>query len=449
MEPQIRFCTSADGTQIAYATLGEGRPLVTTPWSWQSLGHDLDDEYGGPFYEALARRYMVVVYDRRGVGLSDRERTDFTVEADVCDLETVVDHIGLKRFALMGNFHLGPAAIVYAARHARKVSRLILYGTYASGRHLTRDEIKTSLTSMARTHWGMASRTLADITAPGAEGDVLERIAHIYRESATGDMAAALLEMAYSTDVSELLPKIKVPTLVLHRHRTRAVPSGLSRELTSLLPNAQLRTLEGTFYWPWLGDSDSVLRSIFDFLGTEPEGEKPPTVAESVLPSGTAIILFADIVDSTALTERMGDEAFREKARQLDDALRAIIREADGTAIEGKLLGDGVMSVFTSAKNAIDAALRFGEAGESVGLGLHTGIHAGDVIREGDNVFGGAVNIAARIAGESEAGEVLVSDTVRGLARTSAGVSFEDRGERELKGIEEPVRVYEVRWRDE
>lgn len=154
---------------------------------------------------------MVVVYDRRGVGLSDRERTDFTVEADVCDLETVIDHIGLKRFALMGNFHLGPAAIAYAARHARKVSRLILYGTYASGRHLTRDEIKTSLTSMARTHWGMASRTLADITAPGAEGDVLERIAHIYRESATGDMAAALLEMAYSTDVSELLPKIKVP----------------------------------------------------------------------------------------------------------------------------------------------------------------------------------------------------------------------------------------------
>ncbi len=447
MEPQIRFCTSVDSTQIAYATLGEGQPLVTTPWSWQSLGHDLDDEYGGPFYEALARRYMVVVYDRRGVGLSDRERTAFTVEADVCDLETIVDHIGLKRFALMGNFHLGPAAIAYAARHTRKVSRLILYGTYASGRYLTRDEMKTSMTSMMRTHWGMGSRTLADLTAPGADGDVLERIAHIYRDSATGDMAADLLEMAYSTDVSELLPKIKVPTLVLHRG-TRAVPFRLSRELTSLLPNAQLRTLEGTFYWPWLGDSDSVVRCIFDFLGTEAESERAPAVAESPLPSGTAVILFADIVDSTALTEKLGDSAFRDKARKLDDALREIIREADGTAIEGKLLGDGVMSVFASAKNAIDAALRFGEAGGSVGLALHLGIHAGDVIREGNNVYGGAVNIAARISGESEAGEVLVSDTVRGLARTSAGVSFEDRGERELKGIEGPQRLFAVREGD-
>jgi len=445
MEPQVRFCTSADGTQIAYATVGSGLPLVTTPWSWQSLGHELDDEYGGPFYEALARRCMVVVYDRRGVGLSDRERTDFTVEADVSDLEAVVDHIGLKRFALMGNFHLGPAAIAYASRHAQKVSRLILYGTYAHGRDLTQDEIKTSITSMMRTHWGMASRTLADITAPGAEGDVLERIAHIYRESATGDMAASLLEMAYSTDVSELLPKIEIPTLVLHRHQTRTVPFRLSRELTSVLPNAQLRTLEGTLYWPWLGDSDSVVTSIFDFLGIEPESEIVPTVAQSLPSSGTAIILFADIVDSTALTERMGDAAFRKKARELDEMLRSIIRNADGTPVEGKLLGDGVLSVFTSAKDAIDAALRFGEAGESVGLGLHVGMHAGDVIQEDGNVFGGAVNIAARISGESAAGEVLVSDTVRSLARTSAGVSFEDRGEHELKGIDEPQRLFAVK----
>ena len=139
-------------------------------------------------------------------------------------------------------------------------------------------------------------------------------------------------------------------------------------------------------------------------------------------PSGTAVILFADIADSTALTERLGDAAFRAKARDLDAALRTVIREHAGTPIEGKLLGDGVLAVFTSARQAIEAALACARAGDDAGLPLHLGLHAGDVIREDNNVYGGAVNIASRISGLSAPGEVLVSDTVRSLARTSAGV---------------------------
>jgi adenylate cyclase len=161
-----------------------------------------------------------------------------------------------------------------------------------------------------------------------------------------------------------------------------------------------------------------------------------------------AVILFADIVESTALTEEMGDAAFRAKARELDTSLREIIREQSGTPVEGKLVGDGVLAVFTSARQAIECALHCGAAGDSVDLRLHLGIHAGDVIREENNVYGGAVNIAARIAGASAPGEVLVSDTVRGLARTSAGVSFDDRGEQTLKGIAEPQRLFAVRARE-
>ena len=164
----------------------------------------------------------------------------------------------------------------------------------------------------------------------------------------------------------------------------------------------------------------------------------------SDLPSGTAIILFADIADSTALTERLGDDAFRAKARDLDAALRSVIRDHNGTPIEGKLLGDGVLAVFTSARQAIEAALACGKAGDEGGLALHLGLHAGDVIREDNNVYGGAVNVAARISGLSAAGEVLVSETVRSLARTSAGVRFEDRGEQALKGVGEAVRVWAV-----
>ena len=172
-----------------------------------------------------------------------------------------------------------------------------------------------------------------------------------------------------------------------------------------------------------------------------PESPKPPASA----PSGTAIILFADIADSTALTERLGDAAFRQKARELDGVLRAIIREHSGTPIEGKLLGDGVLAVFTSARRAIEAALACARSGDDGGLPLHLGLHAGDVIREDNNIYGGAVNIAARISGLSAPGEVLVSETVRSLARTSAGVTFEDRGEQALKGVSEPVRVWAVK----
>ncbi len=184
---------------------------------------------------------------------------------------------------------------------------------------------------------------------------------------------------------------------------------------------------------------DAVLTAIDEFLG---EGEEAETAAE--LPEGMAVLLFADIAESTALTEQLGDAAFRAKARELDTSLRAVIRECAGTPVEGKVLGDGVLAAFTSARQAIECALRCNGAGESVGLKLHLGIHAGDVIREGNNVYGGAVNIAARIAGASAPGEVLVSDTVRGLARTSAGVAYDDRGEQSLKGVGEPQRLFAV-----
>jgi adenylate cyclase len=185
-----------------------------------------------------------------------------------------------------------------------------------------------------------------------------------------------------------------------------------------------------------------MLGLIDDFLGIV---SQPSIAKEAEVPSGTAIILFADIADSTALTERLGDAAFRAKSRELDSALRNIIREHSGSAIEGKTLGDGVLAVFQSARQAITCAATCHSAAAELSLELHVGVHAGDVIRESDNVFGGAVNIAARVASASAAGETLVSQTVRDLARTSAGVSFQDRGEQALKGIDDPVRLFAVR----
>ncbi|TMB93734.1 MAG: adenylate/guanylate cyclase domain-containing protein, partial [Chloroflexi bacterium] len=230
-------------------------------------------------------------------------------------------------------------------------------------------------------------------------------------------------------DIRDLLPQIVVPTLVVRdKSFTVARVAEVVKRLTPLIPNARFVETD---------DFSSVLNEFLSEHGDE--SSTAPRV-----PSGTAVILFADIADSTALTEHLGDGAFRAKARELDGALRGVIRGHSGTPIEGKLLGDGVLAVFTSARQAIEAAVACGAAGSDAGLPLHLGLHAGDVIREDNNVYGGAVNIASRISALSVPGEALVSDIVRGLARTSAGVSFKDRGEQSLKGVGEPVRVWAV-----
>jgi class 3 adenylate cyclase len=239
------------------------------------------------------------------------------------------------------------------------------------------------------------------------------------------------------------MQRITSPTLILDSAFSAAVPRSHAQRLASEIPNAQLLHLDPEA--PFANEQGT--RAVEEFLSDGQPTQAPVPAGPKVdASSGTAIILFADIVDSTALTEHLGDAAFRAKARELDAALRAIIREHSGAAIDGKLLGDGVLATFASAAKAIEAALACGRAGDEMGLPLHLGLHAGDVIREEGNVFGGAVNIAARISGLSAPGELLVSDTVRSLARTSTGVSFEDRGEQPLKGVGEAVRVFAVNW---
>jgi class 3 adenylate cyclase len=160
-------------------------------------------------------------------------------------------------------------------------------------------------------------------------------------------------------------------------------------------------------------------------------------------------LLFLDIVDSTALTEQLGDEAFRRRSRKLDQHLRALVVEHHGRPVEGKVLGDGILAIFMAAKHAIACALQCNVLAAEVELQLHLGLHAGDVIQDEGNVYGGAVNIAARVAAASAPGEVLVSETVRALSRTSTGVSFEDRGSHSLKGVAEAQRLFAVRERNQ
>ena len=439
MEPRIQYAKTSDGVSIAFWTLGEGAPLVYMPDLFSHIELEWQNPELRAAYEWMAKRRMLVRYDGRGRGLSDRDVTDYSLDALVLDLEAVLDRLAPERFALFAVTHSGPVAIVYAASNPERVSHLILWHSFARTRD-TASPLTRSLARLIDTDWQTYTETMAHTLIGWSEGERARQWAAQARESATPEAAKEALRALRDVDVTDLLRQVRSPTLVLHLRETTILDVNVARGLASRIPDARLALLEGSSAIPTVENGQAVAEAIEEFLS---EGQG--AAAKPELPEGMAVILFADIAGSTALTERMGDAAFRAKARELDTSLRSIIRESGGTPVEGKVLGDGVLAVFTSARQAIDCALRCNSAGESVGLQLHLGIHAGDVIREGNNVYGGAVNIAARIAGVSAPGEVLVSDTVRGLARTSAGVAFDDRGEHPLKGVADPQRLFAVR----
>ena len=446
--PRIQYARRSDGVRTAYAVMGSGPVLVLPPggithMEWYLTDTDAHEQ----FCDRLAAHRTLVLYDRHGCGLSDRNRTDFSGEDDMLDMEAVIDEIGADTLDLFGISWGGSPALTYAARHPEKVNRMVLYGTGSQGRVKPSREHQATVdarTALLLNDFEMYLKMQATMFYPsGTDPETFQSLTRMLRDSSTPEMAGALEGGTFYTQ--DLLSDVHTPTLVVHRRGDLCARFEWGQYLARRLANAEFLPLDGDAHLPWADDADSVLGPTIEFLTGAKEAPPVPAASEpKVASGGTAIILFADIVESTPLTEAIGDDAFRGKARTLDETLRAIIKDSDGTPVEGKLLGDGVLAVFTSAKGAIKAAMRFGKAAESVELGLHLGIHAGDVIREEGNVFGGAVNIAARISGESEAGEVLVSDTVRGLARTSAGVSFEDRGERQLKGVGDPVRVWRV-----
>ena len=437
MEPRIQYAKTSDGVNIAYCTMGEGPPLVYTSNVWGDIHWYLHNEPTRREVDRLiASGWRVVRYDSRGMGSSDRHVSDFSLAARVKDLETVVDRAEVDRFVLCGYGQGGPVAITYAVHCPERVSHLVLVNTFALGsayyQRLPAMQALVAMRAMSEEQWEFVTMSIATASLGFADTTLAKKTAELFRSSTSAKTFFSFVDAAEKVDVLDLLPEVSVPTLVV-LDRSGFVTEDLSRVLASSIPSAR-----------FVGTSDYP-QELHSFV----HGEPLAAVAASGALSTTAIILFADIADSTALTERLGDAAFRAKARELGVSLRALIRECAGTPVEGPTLGDGVLAAFTSAREAIEAARRWGKAGDDAGLPLHLGLHAGDVTREKDpdgrdNVYGGAVNIASRISGLSAPGEVLVSDTVRSLARTSAGVTFEDRGEQALKGVGEKVRVWAV-----
>lgn len=432
MEPQIQYTTSKDGVSIAYYAIGQGPAIL---FMMLPLSH-VEAEWRVPWlqatYTAAAQTGTFVRLDNRGFGLSERDVDDLSLDAMVLDIEAVIDHLGLESLAILAGGMSATPSIVYASRHPDRVTHLIVDAA-VSGEDFAPERLM-ALRTLVAVDWTLATETATRSLFPEIPYEMVRAFAELQRVSIDGDPFLHYWDEALKWNAEEEAKALKVPTLILHERANPNLKIERTRHVAALIPDSRIAFISGPL------ERGRVAAEFITGRARSPRHPEPPPPE----PAGMAVILFADIVDSTSLTEQMGDSAFRDKARQLDEAMRAIIQESGGTAIDGKLLGDGVLAVFTSASRALGAATSCGRASDLVGLGLHLGLHAGDVIREDNNVYGGAVNIAARIAGESAPDEILASQTVRDLARTSASVSFEDCGERELKGVGEPVRVWRV-----
>jgi pimeloyl-ACP methyl ester carboxylesterase/class 3 adenylate cyclase len=440
--PRIRYARTRDGVNIAYFWIGEGVPIVLAnnlPWS--NVLEEWKWERYRRTYDWVLPRSSLVRYDHRGCGQSDRKVSSLSLARYVMDLEAVADELELPPFVLIGTGHTAPIAAAYAADNPHRVSRLVLFPAYLRASDVYATPSGQALRALRDKDWKIYTEAMARILA-GFMGDEeqLSRAAEFSRSCVDQETCLATHRAIEEFDLTNVLPRVQVPTLVLFANPSAIPTEEQVRAAAAAIPIAELVIFDRKPEAAWFEQEST---HISRFLGLQ-----EPVETEVKLQSvahGTAIILFADIVDSTGLTERLGDASFRERARVLDQTLRRLIEAAGGTAIAGRTLGDGVLATFPAARQAIEAALRCASAGGDAGLPLHLGLHAGDVIREGTDIYGGAVNIAARISGLTGPDEVLVSATVRDLGRTSAEVVFADRGEHTLKGVSEAVRVYEVR----
>ena len=275
MEQRIRYCSGHGGRRIAYAVAGAGPPLVCPAWWVSHVEHDWERPRFRGFFAALGSRHTVVRYDRVGAGLSDRERCDFTLEAELADLDAVVRHLRLDRLALLAQSCGAPTGIAYAARHPDAVTHLVLCGGYVNGGALASPDMKAALIALVRASWGVGAKALADIFAPGISVEEANDLAAEQLASATAEMAARLLQLTYDLDAREDAPKVRCPTVVLHRARDRAVPFEAGRQAAAVIPSAELVPLDGNAHIPWYGDARPTIDAVLRFLGGASPGVAP------------------------------------------------------------------------------------------------------------------------------------------------------------------------------
>jgi pimeloyl-ACP methyl ester carboxylesterase len=439
MPPTTRYARS-DGVHIAYQVVGDGPfDLVFVP-GWVSNVEECWDQPGlAAFLERLASFSRLILFDKRGTGLSDRVPNGRlpTLEDRMDDVRAVLDDVGSERAALFGHSEGGSMSVLFAATYPRRTRALITFGIFARRKRspdypwAPSDAERTDAIADVLRAWG--SPDLVRSLAPSRADDerFLAQLATYFRRSASPGAAADLLRMNTDIDVRAILPTIRVPTLVLHRTDDRDALVEEGRWLASQIPGATFVELRGADHIFWIGDTDAVLAEIEAFL----TGVRPQREPERVL----ATVLFTDIVASTETAARLGDRRWRELLESHRAEVRAALARWRGDEID--TTGDGFLAVFDGPARAVRCAAAIRDAAATSGLQVRAGLHTGEIERHGRQVSGIGVHIAARVIGAAADGEVVASSTVRDLVAGS-GITWSDRGLHRLKGVPEEWHLY-------
>ncbi len=438
--PPTKYVKSGDAS-IAYQVVGDGPiDLVICLGFATHLELQWESPPFAGFFERLSSFSRLIIFDKRGTGLSDPVTEVPTLEQRVDDVRAVMDAAGSERAALFGVSEGGPMSVLFAATHPDRVSALVLHG--AMGRTTEAPDypwaspaeaLRESAAEFIVPYWGQHAEGMVELFAPSFADDpqAAEFTARMERSAASPAMVQQLFEMFLDIDVRAILPTIQVPTLVLHRRGDRVVNRRAGEELAAQIPHARYVELPGIDHLPWAGDSEAVLGEIEEFL----TGARSVAEPDRVL----ATVMFTDIVGSTERAGELGDARWRELLAAHQAALRRELIRFRG--LEVKTLGDGCLATFDGPARAIQCGGAIAEAGRPLGLEVRIGLHCGEIELMEKDVGGIAVHIAARVGALAAAGEVLVTSTVKDLVAGS-GIRFDDRGEKHLKGVPGEWRLF-------
>ena len=437
--PAVEYARSGD-VDIAYQVVGDGPRALVFVMGWVSnIEYFWREPTFARFLRRLASFSRLILFDKRGTGLSDRVPNDElpTLEQRMDDVRAVMDAAGVEHAALLGISEGGPMCILFAATYPQRTDALVMIGAYA--RRLwahdyacgaTPEEYERFLDSI-REGWG--GPVGIEVRAPSMLNDdqFRARWATYLRMSASPGAAYALTQMNGEIDVRHALPAVGVPTLIVHRHGDQSLPAEGSRYMADRIRGAKLVELPGDDHLPWVGDQDEILDEVEGFLTGVRRGADPDRVL--------ATVLFTDVVRSTEHAAELGDKRWSDLLANHHMAVRRELTHWRGTEID--TTGDGFLATFDGPARAVRCACAVRDAVHELGLDVRAGLHTGEYEIFGSTIAGLTVHTGARIAALAGTGEVLVSSAVKDLVAGS-GIEFEDRGEHELRGVPDRWRLY-------
>jgi pimeloyl-ACP methyl ester carboxylesterase len=436
--PETRY-TQSGGVNIAYQVVGDGPfDLVYVPGWVSNVEVFWEGAKAARFLERLASFSRLILFDKRGTGLSDRVPDDRlpTIEQRMDDVRAVLDAVGSEQAALLGHSEGGGMSMVFAATYPERTTALVLVGVFA--KRIRSDDYPWAPTLEERTaeiealpsEWGHLDLTNY---APSEDAALLDHLHRFVRQSASPGAAQALVRMNSLIDTRDVLPVIRVPTLVIHKTSDRDVTVEEGRWIAGQIPGAKFVELPGEDHILWAGDQDALLGEIEEFL----TGARPVREYDRVL----STVLFTDIADSTERAHELGDQRWRDLLTEHHRRVRRELERYRGREMD--TAGDGFFASFDGPARAIRCARAITESVRDLGLDVRAGVHTGECELVEGKIAGIAVHTGARVASQAQAGEVLVSSTVKDLVAGS-GIEFEDRGVAELKGIPGEWRLFAV-----